>query len=110
MVYRNRLIELIRYEPQTKTVYPEPVFILPSWIMKFYILDLSPHNSLVRYLVGEGHTVYMVSWLNPDAGDQDLSMDDYLELGVFEALRADRQFCTAPTSRCTRPAIAWAAR
>jgi len=88
VVHRNRLIELIRYEAQSDKVHAAPLFILPSWIMKYYILDLSPHNSLVRYLVEQGHTVYMVSWRNPDASDHELGMDDYLSLGVLDALRA----------------------
>ena len=97
VVLRNRLIELIRYDAQTKTVYPEPVFIVPSWINKYYILDLSPHNSMVRYLVEQGHTVYVLSWLNPDAADHDLTMDDYLRLGPFDALRRIAEPSTKPT-------------
>ena len=88
VIYRNALIELIRYDAQTDKVHPEPVLIIPSWIMKYYILDLSPHNSMVRYLVEQGHTVYMLSWRNPDAQDHDLTMDDYLRLGVIDALHA----------------------
>lgn len=87
VVMRNDLVELIRYHPTTAKLHPEPILIVPAWIMKFYILDLTAQRSLVAYLRDQGFEVFILSWKNPNEEDADLSMQDYIDLGVRAAIQ-----------------------
>ena len=88
VIYQNDLMQLIQYAPTTDTVLKRPLLVIPPWINKFYILDLRPNNSLVRYLVGQGHTVFMVSWVNPDERLAEKGFEDYQTEGIGDALDA----------------------
>jgi polyhydroxyalkanoate synthase len=88
VVFRNELLELIQYAPMTKTAYETPLLIFPPWINKFYILDLQPKNSFVRWAVEHGYTVFMVSWVNPDSRLAEMDFEDYMREGIFAALDA----------------------
>ncbi|MDQ2802202.1 MAG: class I poly(R)-hydroxyalkanoic acid synthase [Pseudomonadota bacterium] len=91
VVYQNELCQLIQYSPSTEQVNKRPLVIIPPWINKFYILDLRPKNSLVRWAVSQGHTVFMVSWVNPDEHLSDKGFEDYLQNGVLDVLTAIEQ-------------------
>lgn len=87
VVYQNHLMQLIQYAPSTPTVYQTPLLILPPWINKFYILDLREKNSMIRYLVAQGHTVFIVSWVNPNAKHALVNFEDYMSDGALTAMR-----------------------
>jgi polyhydroxyalkanoate synthase len=94
VVWRNSLCELLQYSSSTAQVAREPLLIVPSWIMKYYVLDLQPHNSLIRYLVGEGYTVFTISWRNPGAEARDVGLNDYLSHGLLAAFDEVRARCS----------------
>lgn len=86
VVYRNRLFELIQYEPTTKDVYKTPILFVPPWINKFYVLDLKPENSLIKWVVDQGYTLFVISWVNPGPNEADVGFADYMKEGVLVAL------------------------
>ncbi len=96
VVFRNRMVELIHYAPTTEKVRAMPIVIVTPWINKFYILDLNPKKSLVKYLTDQGFSVFITSWKNPDAEMRDIRFDDYLQEGVNEVVRVAGEFCKQP--------------
>lgn len=101
VVYRNAYFELLQYAPAQPQTWREPILIVPSWLLKYYILDLEAQHSLVRYLVAQGHSVFMVSWHNPGPEARDRGLEDYLNEGLLTALREVRRLThNAPVHAC----------
>ncbi|WP_170435034.1 PHA/PHB synthase family protein [Ruegeria arenilitoris] len=93
VVYRNRMMELIQYNPATETVYETPVVLFPPWINKFYILDLKAQNSLIKWITDQGYTLFVVSWVNPDASYAETGMEDYVQDGFLTAVEEAKKIC-----------------
>lgn len=91
VVFENKLFQLIQYKPLTKTVHQRPLLMVPPCINKFYILDLQPENSVVRYAIERGHTVFLVSWVNPDQSMSNVSWNDYIEDGAIKAIHVAQE-------------------
>ena len=96
VVYRNRMMELIQYAPTTEKVHKTPLVIFPPWINKFYILDLKPQNSLIKWIVDQGYTLFVVSWKNPDPSYRDVGMEHYIEEGYLSAIAEAKRICGVP--------------
>ena len=96
VVYRNRMMELIQYTPTTETVHKTPLIIFPPWINKFYILDLKPANSLIRWIVDQGYTLFVVSWVNPDETYADADLETYIEEGYLQAINVAKEVTQEP--------------
>lgn len=96
VIYRNQLIELIQYTPTTRKVYAIPLLFIPPWINKYYILDMQPQSSLIKFLVDNGFTVFVISWKNPDASMEEISFEDYLTLGPLCSLDVMKEITGSP--------------
>ena len=96
VVFRNHLFELIQYAPATEKVHATPLLIFPPWINKFYILDLKPENSLIKWVIDQGYTLFVVSWVNPDPSYADTTMTDYVEDGFLRAIDVVKEICDVP--------------
>jgi len=93
VVYRNRMFELIQYKPTTEQVHETPLVIFPPWINKFYVMDLKPQNSLIKWIVDQGFTLFVVSWVNPDENYKDVGMTEYVEEGYLTAIDQVKSIC-----------------
>jgi polyhydroxyalkanoate synthase len=106
VVFRNRMLELIQYAPTTETVHATPLLIFPPWINKFYVMDLKPGNSLIKWIVDQGFTLFVVSWVNPDAGYAGVGMDDYIREGYLTAMAEVRRITGEKQINCVGYCIA----